>query len=82
MSKIPFTTEQFIQAFEKYNQAIYPFQFVLILVAVIVPIGFANATVSLVASRKPFANKLTATIGTTMIIRHNLSPKMEKVLLS
>ncbi|WP_373540048.1 DUF6064 family protein [Chamaesiphon sp.] len=50
MSKIPFTTEQFLQVFEKYNQAIYPFQFALILVAI--------ATVFLAASRKPFANKL------------------------
>jgi hypothetical protein len=58
MSKIPFTTEQFLQVFEKYNQAIYPFQFVLTLVAIIVPIGFANAAVFLTASRKPFANKL------------------------
>lgn len=50
MSKIPFTTEQFLQVFEKYNQAIYPFQFALILVAII--------SVFLAASRKPFANKL------------------------
>lgn len=50
MSKIPFTTEQFLQVFENYNQAIYPFQFALIIVAI--------ATVFLVASRKPFANKL------------------------
>jgi hypothetical protein len=50
MSRIPFTTEQFLQVFEKYNQAIYPFQFVLILVAIV--------TVFLSASRKPFANKL------------------------
>jgi Family of unknown function (DUF6064) len=50
MSKIPFTTEQFLQVFEKYNQAIYPFQFALILVAI--------ATVFLAASRKPFTNKL------------------------
>jgi Family of unknown function (DUF6064) len=50
MSRIPFNTEQFLQVFEKYNQAIYPFQFVLILVAI--------ATVFLAASRKQFANKL------------------------
>jgi Family of unknown function (DUF6064) len=50
MSKIPFTTEQFLRVFEKYNQAIYPFQFALILVAII--------SVFLAASRKPFANKL------------------------
>ncbi len=50
MSKIPFTTEQFLQVFEKYDRAIYPFQFALIIVAI--------ATVFLAASRKPFANKL------------------------
>jgi uncharacterized membrane protein len=50
MPRIPFTTEQFIQIFEKYDRAIYPFQFALILVAI--------ATVFLVASQKPFANKL------------------------
>ncbi len=50
MSKIPFNTEQFLQIFEKYNQAIYPFQFVLILVAI--------AAVFLAASRKPFASRL------------------------
>jgi Family of unknown function (DUF6064) len=50
MSKIPFTTEKFLQVFEKYNQAIYPFQFILILVAI--------ATIFLAASRKSFANKL------------------------
>jgi Family of unknown function (DUF6064) len=49
MPRIPFTTEQFLQVFEKYNQAIYPFQFALILVAI--------ATVFLAASREPFANK-------------------------
>jgi Family of unknown function (DUF6064) len=32
---IPFTTEQFFQVFEKYNQAIYPIQFGLILIAVV-----------------------------------------------
>ena len=66
MSKIPFTAEQFLQVFEKYDRAIYPFQFALILVAIIVPFakrlpqqrGFANAAVLLAASRKPFANKL------------------------
>ena len=66
MSKIPFTAEQFLQVFEKYDRAIYPFQFALILVAIIVPFakrlpqqrGFANASVLLAASRKPFANKL------------------------
>jgi hypothetical protein len=52
MPRIPFTTEQFFQVFKKYNLAIYPFQFALILVAVV--------TVFLAASRKPFANKLIA----------------------
>ena len=50
IAKIPFTTEQFFQIFEKYNRAIYPFQFALILVAI--------ATVFLSASRKIFSNKL------------------------
>jgi Family of unknown function (DUF6064) len=46
---IPFTTEQFIQIFEKYNQAVFPMQFVLILVAII--------SVLLAANPKPFTNK-------------------------
>jgi hypothetical protein len=46
---IPLTTEQFFQVFEKYNQTIFPMQFVLILVAM--------ASVVLVVSQKPFANK-------------------------
>jgi Family of unknown function (DUF6064) len=50
IAEIPFTTEQFLQVFEKYNQAIYPIQFALILVAI--------TTVFLAASRKSFANKL------------------------
>jgi Family of unknown function (DUF6064) len=49
-SRIPFTIEQFFQVFEKYNKAIYPIQFVLILVAVVVII--------LAASRKPSRNKI------------------------
>jgi hypothetical protein len=52
MPRIPFTTEQFLQVFEKYNQAIYPFQFALILVAIV--------TIFITTSRKPFANKLIA----------------------
>ena len=36
IAKIPFTIEQFFQVFEKYNQAIYPIQFALILGAIIV----------------------------------------------
>ncbi len=47
---IPFTIEQFFQVFEKYNQAIYPIQFVLILIAVVV--------IVLAASRKPSRNKI------------------------
>jgi Family of unknown function (DUF6064) len=35
-NSIPFTIEQFFQVFEKYNQAIYPIQFVLILVAIVI----------------------------------------------
>ena len=46
---IPFTTEQFFWVFEKYNQAIFPMQFVLILVAI--------ASVTLAVNPKPFANK-------------------------
>lgn len=46
---IPFTTEQFLHVFEKYNQAIYPVQFALILVAIV--------AIALAVSRKPFANK-------------------------
>lgn len=46
---MPFTTEQFIQVFEKYNQAIYPMQFLLILVAI--------ASVTLAANPKPSTNK-------------------------
>jgi Family of unknown function (DUF6064) len=49
-NSIPFTIEQFFQVFEKYNQAIYPIQFVLILVAVVV--------IFLAASRKPSRNKI------------------------
>ena len=47
---IPFTTEQFFQVFDNYNQTIYPIQFVLILVAVVV--------IFMAVSRKPFRNKI------------------------
>ncbi|PSB39835.1 hypothetical protein C7B69_01200 [filamentous cyanobacterium Phorm 46] len=46
---MPFTTEQFLRVFEKYNQTIFPMQFVLTLVGI--------AAVGLAVSRKPFANK-------------------------
>ncbi len=46
---MPFTTEQFLLIFEKYNQAIFPMQFVLTLVGIV--------AVGLAVSRKPFANK-------------------------
>lgn len=46
---MPFTTEQFLLVFEKYNQAIFPMQFVLTLVGIV--------AVGLAVSRKPFANK-------------------------
>ena len=46
---MPFTTEQFLQVFEKYNQTIFPMQFVLILVAI--------SAIVLAANPKPFANK-------------------------
>ncbi|WP_341738612.1 DUF6064 family protein [Microcoleus sp. CAWBG640] len=46
---MPFTTEQFLRVFDKYNQTIFPMQFVLTLVGI--------AAVGLAVSRKPFANK-------------------------
>ena len=46
---MPFTTEEFIRVFEKYNQTIFPMQFVLTLVGIV--------AVGLAVSRKPFANK-------------------------
>jgi Family of unknown function (DUF6064) len=49
-NSIPFSIEQFFQVFEKYNQAVYPIQFVLILVAVLM--------IALAASRKPSRNKI------------------------
>lgn len=49
---IPFTTEQFFWIFEKYNQAIFPMQFVLILVA--------STAITLAANPKPFTNKTIA----------------------
>lgn len=47
---MPFTTEEFLRVFEKYNQTIFPMQFVLILVGIV--------AVGLAVSRKPFANKI------------------------
>jgi Family of unknown function (DUF6064) len=49
-NSIPFTIEQFFQVFEKYNQAIYPIQCALILVAII--------AIFLAASRQPSRNKI------------------------
>lgn len=49
-NSIPFNIEQFFKVFEKYNQAIYPIQFLLILVAAVV--------ILLAASRKPSRNKI------------------------
>lgn len=34
--KIPFTTEQFFNVFEKYNTVVFPFQMVMLLLAVII----------------------------------------------
>ena len=65
---IPFTTEQFFWVFEQYNQAIFPMQFVLILVAMPAA-SEAIASVVLVVSRKPFANN---TINRTNYIFGNL----------
>lgn len=47
---MPFTTEQFLRVFEKYNQAIYPIQFALISVAVV--------AIVLAASRQPSGNNI------------------------
>lgn len=47
---IPFTTEQFFQVFEQYNQAIYPVQFVLILIAIV--------AIVLAASHQPFRKQI------------------------
>jgi hypothetical protein len=47
---MPFTTAQFLRVFEKYNQTIFPMQFVLTLVGIV--------AVGLAVSRKPFANKI------------------------
>lgn len=49
-NSIPFTIKQFFQVFEKYNQAIYPIQFALILVAVV--------AIVLAASRIPSRNNI------------------------
>ncbi|PSB50493.1 hypothetical protein C7B67_14290 [filamentous cyanobacterium Phorm 6] len=46
---MPFTTEEFLRVFEKYNQTIFPMQFVLTLVGIV--------AVGLAVSRKPFRNK-------------------------
>lgn len=46
---MPFTTEQFLRVFEKYNQTIFPMQFVLTLVRIV--------AVGLAVSQKPFGNK-------------------------
>ncbi|MEZ2277487.1 MAG: DUF6064 family protein [Microcoleus sp.] len=46
---MPFTTEEFLRVFDKYNQTIFPMQFVLTLVGIV--------AVGLAVSRKPFANK-------------------------
>lgn len=46
---MPFTTEQFLRVFEKYNQTIFPMQFVLTLVGIV--------AVGLAVSQKPFGNK-------------------------
>lgn len=49
---MPFTTEQFFQVFEKYNQAVFPIQIVLILAAIAAvmlaskPNAFSGKTVS------------------------------------
>ena len=47
---MPFTIQQFFEVFEKYNQSIFPLQFVLVLAA--------SAIVMLVVTRKPFADEV------------------------
>ena len=47
---MPFTTEQFFRVFEKYNQTVFPIQFLLILVAI--------ASIVLAVSPKSFSNKI------------------------
>jgi Family of unknown function (DUF6064) len=49
-NSIPFTIKQFFQVFEKYNQAIYPIQFLLILIAAV--------AIILAASCKPSRNNI------------------------
>ncbi len=51
---MPFTTEQFLQVFEKYNQTIFPMQFVLILVAI--------ASIAIAVNPKPSANKIISVL--------------------
>jgi Family of unknown function (DUF6064) len=51
---IPFTPEQFFGVFEQYNQAIFPTQFVLILLTV--------TSITLAADPKPTANKTTSVL--------------------
>src|SRR5688572_16810829 len=51
---MPFTSDQFFHVFEKYNQSVFPIQFVLIFAAV--------AIVALVVSEKPFANRTVSAL--------------------
>ena len=48
--KTPFTTEQFLDAFEKYNGAVFPFQVIIILLGI-----FAML---LIHAKYPLKNKL------------------------
>jgi disulfide bond formation protein DsbB len=53
---MPFTAEQFFRVFERYNQAVYPMQIVLMLaaiaavIAVIRPKSFSNKLISILLS--------------------------------
>ena len=49
---IPFTTEQFLQVFQSYNEAIYPLQWLLLILAVL--------AVILAVKPRPFSSRLIA----------------------
>ena len=48
--KLPFTAEQFFEIFEKYNQSVFPMQFILV--------WMASASVLLAISKKRFSDEI------------------------
>ena len=52
--KLPFTAEQFFEIFEKYNQSVFPMQFILV--------WMAAAAVLLTIGRKRFSDEIVAGI--------------------